>query len=201
LCYTLPKAPIEFSDLYKKFEQKIRDLPLSIFSSFINSTTSALRVDQQIEMLQGVLFLFMPSGALRPAKVDRARFEQGGVSPAILERCFLPYPANTIEVEDNAKMSLLLENLLMIVWRYGEKDEAFSDRLVYFVTTGIEARRDKFNKKKARGRGKTVSDSELEARAVLESSDMRLTWLAEAIEESTQAEEDGDIMDEDEEGS
>ncbi|KAI0909652.1 hypothetical protein F4823DRAFT_624769 [Ustulina deusta] len=199
LCYSLHDAsPIDFSSLYKRFEQKIKELPLPIFSSFINNSTSALRVDQQVEMLQGVLFLFMPPGALSPRRVDRVRFEQGGISPAILERCFLPYPANTIEAEDNVKMSLLLENLLMVVWQHGDKDESFSENLTEVVLRGTEARRNKINKKKTRGRGKGLSDSELEARAALESSDARLVWLAEAIAESIGAATDEDAMDEDE---
>lgn len=181
MCYGLGDASlIDFSNLYQKFEQRIKELPLPVFSSFINSSTSALRIDQQIEMLQGVLFLFVPPGALSPRKVDRARFEDGGISPTILERCFLPYPANTIEVEDNAKMSLLLESLLMIVWRHGETDGRFSGQLGEAVRKGIDARWEKINKKKARGRGKRVSDAEVEARAVLEASDARLGWLADA---------------------
>ncbi|KAI0481866.1 hypothetical protein F4859DRAFT_437609 [Xylaria cf. heliscus] len=195
LCYGLGDAsPIDFSNLYQKFEQRIKELPLPVFSSFINSSTSALRIDQQIEMLQGVLFLFVPPGALSPRKVDRARFDEGGISPAILERCFLPYSANTIEVEDNAKMSLLLENLLMIVWRHGEADGDFSGQLGQAVRKGIEARREKINRKKTRGRGKVVTDAEVEARAVLEASDARLGWLADAIAEDI----NDDAMDEDE---
>ncbi|KAI0535125.1 hypothetical protein GGR58DRAFT_515614 [Xylaria digitata] len=202
LCYSLHDAsPIDFSNLYKKFEQRVKELPLPVFSSFTNNSTSALRVDQQIEMLQGVLFLFMPPGALSPRKVDRARFEQGGISPAILERCFLPYPANTIEAEDNVKVSLLLENLLMIVWRHGESDEKFSENLVEAVLKGIEARREKVNKKKTRGRSKGFGESELEARAALESSAGRLMWLAEAIAESIEVGRDEDAMEEDEESS
>ncbi|KAI1272041.1 hypothetical protein F5Y07DRAFT_413036 [Xylaria sp. FL0933] len=198
LCYTLHDAsPIDFSSLYQRCEQKIKELPLPVFSAFINNSTSMLRVDQQIEMLQGVLFLFMPPGALSPRKVDRARFEEGGISPAILERCFLPYPANTIEVEDNVKMSLLLENLLMVVWRHGDKDESFSEKLTETVSKGIEARRDKVNKKKTRGRTKGLSDSDLEARAILQASDARLIWLAEAIAESIETGSDNDAMDED----
>ncbi|GAW22979.1 hypothetical protein ANO14919_125260 [Xylariales sp. No.14919] len=198
LCYSLHDAsPIDFSSLYKKFEQRTKELPLPVFALFINNSTSALRVDQQIEMLQGVLFLFTPSSALNPRKVDRVRFEEGGISPAILERCFLPYPANTIEVEDNAKMSVLLENLLMIVWRHGEGDESFSEDLRGAVSKGIEARREKINKKKTRGRGRGFSDSELEARAALELSAARLMWLAEAIAESIEAKNDEDAMEED----
>ncbi|KAJ8108763.1 hypothetical protein ONZ43_g6326 [Nemania bipapillata] len=197
LSYSLHDAsPIDFSNLYQKFEQRIKELPLPIFSSFINHSTSALRMDQQIEMLQGVLFLFMPAGALSPRKVDRVRFEEGGVSPAILERCFLPYPANTIEIEDHIKMSLLLENLLMIVWENGE-NEGFSGNLAQAVRKGVEARWDKINKKKTRGRGRGPSEAEREARATLEASDARLGWLVAAIEDNRKTAEE-DPMDEDE---
>ncbi|KAK5637420.1 hypothetical protein RRF57_013134 [Xylaria bambusicola] len=200
LCYSLnDTSPMDFSNLYKRFEQKVKELPLSIFSSFINHATSMLRVDQQIEMLQGVLFLFLPPGALSPRKVDRDRFEEGGVSPAILERCFLPYPANTIEIEDNIKMSLLLENLLMLVWRHIDGDQCFSENLTQAVVTGIQARRDKINKKKTRGggRAKGFSDAEVEAKALLEASDARLVWLSEVIVDSAAAAENDDAMDED----
>ncbi|GAW26534.1 putative major facilitator superfamily transporter protein [Rosellinia necatrix] len=196
LCYGLPDTPpIDFSNLYQKFEQRVKELPLTVFSSFINISTSALRTDQQVEMLQGVLFLFMPAGALSPRKVDRARFEEGGISPIILERCFLPYPANTIEVEDHAKMSLLLENLVMVVWRHGERDERFSRGLGEAVRKGIEARWEKINKKKTRGRARVASEGDLGARTVLKASDLRLGWLVEAIEESAATAEDA--MDED----
>ncbi|KAI0406641.1 hypothetical protein F4802DRAFT_606077 [Xylaria palmicola] len=197
LCYNLGNvSPIEFSNLYQKFEQRVKELPLPLFASFVNSSTSALRIDQQIEMLQGVLFLFMPPSAPSPRKVDRVRFEQGGISPAILERCFLPYPANTIEVEDNAKMSLLLENLLMIVWRHGEEGEEFTARLVPAVKKGVEARREKINKKKPRGRARVLSDSELAAKVALEASDARLDWLAGAIMDDVEARGEN-VMDED----
>lgn len=197
MCYGLGDAsPIDFSSLYEKFEQRIKELPLPVFSSFINHSTSSLRIDQQVETLQGVLFLFLPAGALSPRKVDRARFEEGGISPAILERCFLPYPANTIEVEDHVKMSLLLENLLMIVWINGG-NEGFSKNLAHAMEKGVEARWEKINKKKTRGRGRGAGDPDREARAALEASGARLRWLVAAIEESMKVEGE-DAMDEDE---
>ncbi|KAI2621863.1 hypothetical protein GGS21DRAFT_541665 [Xylaria nigripes] len=179
-------APINMSDLYEKLAQRIKELSLPLFSAFINHSTSSLRVDQQIEMLQHIVSLVITPGALHPRRVDRVKSEQGAISPAILERCFLPYPAGTIQIEDNAKMSLLLENLLMITWRHGGPDEAFSGDLTSAVSKGIEARQDKINKK-TRGRLRASGDEELEAKAALEASGMRLRWLAEAITESAKA--------------
>jgi len=200
LCYNVSdNSFVDFENLYEKFARKIKELPLPVFSSFVNTTTSALLVPQQIEILQYVLSLFMPPSAVKPEKVDRARASEGGISPIILERCFLPYPANTIEAEDNAKMSLLLENLVMLVLRHGNEDEVFSDNLMDAVTKGIEARQDKVNKKKARGRARAFSNPEAEARAVMASSGSRLTWLAEAVEEGIGEGAHDVAMDEDEE--
>ncbi|KAI1822683.1 hypothetical protein F4861DRAFT_377211 [Xylaria intraflava] len=199
LCFNLDDdtAPIDTSDLYEKFARGIKELPLPLFSAFINNSASMLRVDQQVEMLQHLISLVITPGALHPRKVDRAKSEEGAISPAILERCFLPYPAGTIQVEDNVKMSLILENLLMIIWRHCEVDETFSDDLTNAVTKGIEARRDKVNKKKVRGRVKVFDGQELEAKAALESSGTRLKWLAEAIRESSKAENSDDDDDDD----
>ncbi|KAI1500435.1 hypothetical protein F5X99DRAFT_410133 [Biscogniauxia marginata] len=181
LCFHLPDAPLDLTDLYENLEATIKSLPLPIFTAFVTSSASALRVDSQITILQGIVELFMPSSALSPAKVDRARHEAGGISPAILERCFLPYAANTISAEDNAKVSVLLENLIQIIWCDGSED--FSASLGDAVLKGIDARAAKVKKKKTRGRGKDEDDSEAEARAVLEMSGERLVALADVIAE------------------
>ncbi|KAI0393897.1 hypothetical protein F5Y17DRAFT_430168 [Xylariaceae sp. FL0594] len=198
LCYNVSdNSFVDFENLYEKFARKIKELPLALFSSFVSTTTSALLIPQQIEILQCVLSMFMPSGATKPERVDRARAEEGGISPEILERCYLHSPANTIEAEDNAKMSLLLENLVMIVMQHGNGDEVFSSKLMQAVTKGIQARQEKAAKKKVRGRARAFSDPEAEARSVLTSSSSRLVWLAEAALGGVGNKASGDAMDED----
>ena len=188
LCFHLPEPPLNLSELYESFEDTARSLPLPIFSALVNSSTSSLRLDSQISLYQGILAVLMPSSALNPAKVDRARFDAGGLSPAIIERCYLPYPANTIAVEDNAKVSLLVENLVQIVLRDGT--EEFSAGFRKAVETGIQARETKARKKKTAGRGGRGrggaghhgSDDDEEARMVLELSSERLRVLADIVD-------------------
>ncbi|KAH7038266.1 uncharacterized protein B0I36DRAFT_359853 [Microdochium trichocladiopsis] len=177
-CY-LPSAPFELPDLYENFERGVRSLPLPIFSEMIDNTAGKLREDSHISLLQGILSLLMPSSALAPRKVDRARDDAGGTSPAILERCFLPNAANTITAEDNAKVSLLLEALMRIVIVDGT--ERFSPGLRDAVQSGVDARENKAKRKKTRGRpsGAPSEDPDAEARAVLELSGQRLLMLAE----------------------
>ncbi|CAJ2510250.1 Uu.00g061500.m01.CDS01 [Anthostomella pinea] len=195
LCYHLPDSPLDVSDLYESFEATTKSLPLPIFTAFVTSTTSQLLRSQQISALQGILSLLMPSSALSPAKVDRGRHDDGGISPAILEHCFLPYSANTITAEDNAKVSVLLEQLMHIVWLDGTED--FSQDLLSAVGRGIEARNAKIKKKKTRGRGNT-DDPDMEARAVLDMSSERLVILAELLRDASTDLEDGMDADEDE---
>lgn len=199
LCNFLPEPPIKLPDLYEFYEREIRNLPLSIFTAFVDSTTSSLRTDSQISVLQNILCLYMPSSAVSPGKVDPERYDVNGTSPAILERCFLPYAANTIAAEDNAKVSVLLEEIVKLVWTIGT--EQFSDKLLSQVSKGIKAREAKVKKKVAgtRGRrsGQAQEDPDQEAKTLLEESSNRLLQLAELIMDEAEEEQtdDTDEMD------
>lgn len=207
LCFHLPASPpLDLADLYESFENTARSLPLPIFSALTNSSASALRLDSQISLCQGILSVLMPSGALNPAKVDRKCHNAGGISPAIIERCFLPYPANTIAAADNAKVSLLVENLVHIVLRDG--GETFSvPGFRNAVETGIQARDAKVKRKATGGRGGGRGrgggagggggDDDAEARLVLEMSGERLRALADLVEgvDEDEFEDQGERMD------
>ncbi|KAH9903566.1 hypothetical protein F4778DRAFT_734687 [Xylariomycetidae sp. FL2044] len=198
LCVYIPDPPLDLYDLYDNFESTTKSLPLPIFTAFTSSSTSALRVDSQISILNGILSRFMPSSAISPARVDRATHDSHGVSPAIMERCYLPNPANTIVVEDNAKVSVLLEQLMQIILRDG--GEQFSDDLLPAVEKGIQAREAKIKKKKTSARGRALTeDADAEAKAVLEMSGQRLLVLATLAGGSSghEQEEEVDAMDED----
>lgn len=177
----------------------MKSLPLPIFTAFVNNRTSALKLESQISTLQGILLLLMPTAALSPAKVDRTWQDSDGITTEILERCFLPYTANTIAVEDNAKVSILLENLFQILWCEG--GGTLSKGLRAATEKGIAAREAKVKRKKTSARGRiNTEDPDVEAHLVLEMSGGRLRVLLDLIE----AESNGDsamepeAMDEDE---
>ncbi|KAI0122442.1 hypothetical protein F4814DRAFT_408742 [Daldinia grandis] len=181
LCHYLPRPPLDLSDLYQRFETMVKSLPLPIFTAFVNNRTSALKLESQISTLQGILLLLMPATAPSPAKVDRSWQDSDGITTEILERCFLPYPANTIAVEDNAKVSVLLENLFQILWCEG--GGILSNGLRAATEKGIAAREAKVKRKKTSARGRmNTEDSEVEARLVLEMSGERLLMLLDIME-------------------
>ncbi|KAH8673738.1 hypothetical protein BX600DRAFT_508977 [Xylariales sp. PMI_506] len=184
LCNYLPDPPFQLPDLYELYESLVKGLPLSIFTAFVSSTTSMLRVDSQISTLQEILSMLMPSSAVSPSRVDPVRYNANGTSPAILERCFLPYAANTIAAEDNAKVSILLEELIQLIWMDGT--EQFSDSLHGVVMKGIQAREAKVKKKISGARGRCLveayaQDSDAEARSILADSAKRLELIVALI--------------------
>ncbi|KAI1769981.1 hypothetical protein F4818DRAFT_434456 [Hypoxylon cercidicola] len=201
VCHYLPRPPLDFSDLYQRFETMVKSLPLPIFTAFVNHQTSALQSESQISTLQGILLLLMPASAVSPAKVDRSWLDTNEITNEILERCFLPYPANTIAVEDNAKVSVLLENLLQMVWLNG--GGTFSDNFRVTVEKGITAREAKAKRKRTstRGRAMNTEDPDAEAGVVLEMSGQRLLALLDLIEAAGGETEpiEADVMEEDEE--
>ncbi|KAK8093847.1 hypothetical protein PG997_000532 [Apiospora hydei] len=200
LCNFLPDPPVSLPDLYESYVEHLKVLPLTVFNAFITQTTSALRLDSQISILQDILMLLMPSNAVSPARVDADRYDANGTSPAIIERCFLPYASNTIEASDNAKVSMLLEELVQLVWVDGT--EQFSPGLVDVVKRGVAAREAKVRKKTSgRGRGRggpIVEDPEAEAKAVLQASGQRLLTLARMVVASLESEGEGESTEEDE---
>ncbi|KAI1373348.1 hypothetical protein F4677DRAFT_219848 [Hypoxylon crocopeplum] len=199
LCHYLPRPPLDLSDLYQIFETTVKSQPLPIFTAFVNNHMSILKPESQVSTLQGILLLLMPASALSPAKVDRAWQDADGITAEILERCFLPYPANTIAVEDNAKVSVLLENLLQIMWTDGS--EQLDEGLRTAAEKGIAARETKVKKKKTAARGRmNAEDPDVEARAVLEMSGQRLLTLIELIEAEDEVDDSVEVepMDEDE---
>lgn len=190
---------LDFSDLYQRYERTVKSLPLPIFTAFVDNTSSALRLESQVSTLQGITLLLMPASALSPAKVDRTWQDADGLTSEILERCFLPYPANTIALEDNAKVSILLENMLQIMWR--DSTDKFGQGLRMATEKGIAARDAKVKRKKTSARGRIhIEDPDVEARAVLEMSGQRLVTLVDLIEADDEVLEEIEVEPMDEDG-
>jgi hypothetical protein len=58
-----------------------------------------------------------------------------------LERCFLPFAANTSSVEDNAKVSLLVETLFRLLATHGGIE--YTPEIIAAIENGIKAREKK----------------------------------------------------------
>lgn len=186
-CYECPGLLVtNLDDLYIDFARRIKELPLPAFSMFISSQATPLVRDASISLLRAVIPSFMPSSSPDPWKVDPETDKINGLSVQIMEKCFLPFAANVVGAEVNAKLSLLLEAMLRGLWGYG--DIPYSKSLTKAVEKGIQARNEKAKKKGARGKVDVGDKAALE---VLSASSRRLSMLIDIIEAESMDDDSG----------
>ncbi|CAG8956528.1 hypothetical protein HYFRA_00003915 [Hymenoscyphus fraxineus] len=172
----------EFTDTVEYFDsiyECTKVLPNPAFSLFLSpSRTSQLPVVVQISLIQLSLLRLLPNNAPIPAKVlGRSRDE---VTQEVLEKCYLPFPAMTSSVDDNTKLSILIENIFRI---YVKQDgECYHTPVLdHAIEKGIKARENKIKddrkKKSAQARKRDDAD-----RAMMRASAERLRSLFKWIE-------------------
>lgn len=104
----LPNDFMHSSDLYYLFVENIRPLPLSIFQAFVSPyILTELPDDQQTHLCETLLLFMRESTALSEDEED--------LSQSKLETYLLPFAATTTSVVDNAKVSVLLEALFVLL--------------------------------------------------------------------------------------
>ncbi|KAJ5597517.1 hypothetical protein N7537_007601 [Penicillium hordei] len=129
----LPRDFMPLDDLYGMFVENIRDLSLPIFQHFISpSNLPHLLPEADSTLCELLLFVLRESSA--PSSDDNY------LTQAKLEKCFLPYAAATPTLGNNAKVSLLLEALMVLLHK--SKMLSVTPSLAEAVRSGI-ARREK----------------------------------------------------------
>lgn len=114
----------------------IQPLPLPEFSLFMSAAAFPhLPASALSSIVQGYLHRLLPWSAPRP--------EDDDLTQPILERCFLPFAANTSSIEDNAKVSISVETLLRLLTTTSDIDP--TPELMEAVNGGIAAREKKCN--------------------------------------------------------
>ncbi|PLB50301.1 hypothetical protein P170DRAFT_405245 [Aspergillus steynii IBT 23096] len=104
----LPASFINLEGLYHLFVENIRHLPLSTFQALVSpSVLPYFSAAATTTLCECLLFRMRESGA--------ADSDEEYLSQSKLERCFLPYAASTTGIVDNAKMSIAIEALLMLL--------------------------------------------------------------------------------------
>ncbi|KAI4233543.1 MAG: hypothetical protein LQ349_004349, partial [Xanthoria aureola] len=176
----LPHTFTPLSTLYNLYLEHIR--PLSVPSFFTLMSPSSMQYFHQSaasSITQIILRSLIASPAPPPLTDDLTQKD--------LERCYLPYPANTGTIGDNAKVSLCVETLLRLLqghcglyWNDGHLRAA--------VEQGIEAREQKA-KKAGKGRGKGKADGEGE-RMWLRTSAGRMRALVVLVRGQEQRQDD-----------
>ncbi|KAK4204392.1 hypothetical protein QBC40DRAFT_332417 [Triangularia verruculosa] len=146
----LPDASFPTPELYQSFSDKVRTSPLPVFRLFMEAHND-LPGFVKVSLYRNIVDDLLPNGLPDPGDVDPESDSRNGISEVMMQKCFLPFPAGRITAEDNAKLSLLLENMLWYL--YSATEVTDTKRLKQAIETGIKAREAKI---KGRGRGNAV---------------------------------------------
>ncbi|KAF2718782.1 hypothetical protein K431DRAFT_287384 [Polychaeton citri CBS 116435] len=158
-CSNHPGNLCDIQDLLGLYTEFLRPLPISLFQHFLLPTRRYLDMHAQSTLDQTLL---------QPLIVTSApRYRENELTQADFERHFAPFPANSSSVTENAKVSLLVEDLLRLLWRSGWLE--WTSVLESAVEKGIEAR-----KMKASSDGRRKGVVELDAMAILDESARRM---------------------------
>lgn len=147
ICYELPDdddaAPFAIYDLYERFAEHVRGLPLDAFPHFVWSDMPVAG-SVYVTLARHVLSYLLPPGVPQPVDVDGETEAKGYVSAAMMERCFLPFATNSV-VEDNARLAVVLWELLSYLWRAEEGDVGprISEGMRRAIVAGLEQRERK----------------------------------------------------------
>ncbi|WYZ40134.1 hypothetical protein EsH8_IV_000475 [Colletotrichum jinshuiense] len=154
VAYNLPDDFMDHNEYTAELCRLLKQQPLSFFHQFITDMGTyiqryggAFRVD----FLTVQLDLLMPSGYRDPKTVAKEEGLGVVINADVLELCYLGSHANTIDPDDNARVALILENLLHML--PAEEIREAKDRLRAAAVAGIEARKAKARGSNRRGAG------------------------------------------------
>lgn len=141
--------PLSFLPLYDLYDHSlhfIRPLPLPTFFVLLSPMAlTSLTAAAAQSLVQRVLRSLISSSAPCPT--------HDNLDQEMLEKCYLPFAANTQSVADNAKVSACVEALVALYQRHCGL--VWSEELQEAVEKGVEARQRKAKKEgRTKGRGK-----------------------------------------------
>lgn len=188
LAYAMPKLFAPLEDLHEQFALSMKGLPLPLFAAMLNPIANpmvalldptrdpAVATESYVVLLKELLVLFLPPKFHDPARVDAAADREGRVTQVMAEKCFVHYAADGASAEDNARLSVLVESLLVYLFEKGELKG--SSALREAVTAGIEARGKKAKVRRRRG---APNEQDALAKGMLDSSAEMIMMVLDAV--------------------
>ncbi|KAK3698899.1 hypothetical protein LTR37_016776 [Vermiconidia calcicola] len=132
-CSKNPEAFLDTEDLLDLYTEFLRPLPLAVFQQFVLPTKPWLGPNSQASLVQMLL---------RPLLVQTAPpYNENALRQAEFEAHYAPFAANSTSYVDNAKVSLMIESLLRLLWSSGKVE--YAPKLRRLVEQGIQARKEK----------------------------------------------------------
>ncbi|KAJ3469078.1 hypothetical protein MRS44_003143 [Fusarium solani] len=174
----------ELNRLYEEYTAALKLLPLPTFSLFLSQRPNILLPEALVTINKELFDLLLPSSYKDPSRVDPEGDAQGSLTMPMLEHCYVLHPANTVALEDNAKLSLVVESAIQLLWSFDMM--VHSEEFEAAVEKGIKARETKAKKRRT---GKMKGDAgDAMAQDVLANSGTRLGILLETLKAIQEAE-------------
>jgi hypothetical protein len=111
------------------------------------------------------------------------------LTPDIVEKCFLPFPANTSSTDDNAKVSILVESMFRLLLKEGTRVN-HTPWLDAAVEKGILARENKCKNDKRRRENSARKKEDDNDWMWLTASGKRLRSMVAWVEQKNHSDED-----------
>ncbi|KAJ4141177.1 hypothetical protein NW768_000384 [Fusarium equiseti] len=171
------QKPGDLNRLYEEYCASLKLLPLPMFSLFACQRPNVLVPEARITITKEMFDLLLPSSYKLPSKVDKEGEARGALTLPMLEQCYVIHPANTVALEENAKLSLVVEDAIQLLWACDLME--YSVDFEAAVEKGIAAREAKAKKRRT---GKMKSDeTDVIAQEILANSGERIRFLLEAL--------------------
>ncbi|KAB8294159.1 hypothetical protein EYC80_009600 [Monilinia laxa] len=174
----LPQKFMPVVDLYSLLAEFTAALPIASFSLLLNiSQTSPLPSEVLISLMQLLCCRYLPRSTPLPHEIENSTNDS--ITQSILEICYLPWCPMTSSFDDNAKYSILVENLFRLFLTGCEASH--TPNLDDALEKGISAR-EKMCKTDGRRRVDAATKKEEEiAKVFLDASSRRLRSLVNWI--------------------
>lgn len=169
----------ELEHLYQDFAASLKLVPLSVFALIVSQRRNPLQPETHITLLKELFYLLLPGSYKNPGKVDPDGSAEGALTRPMMEQCFAIHAANTVAPDDNAKLSLVVESALQLLWT-ADMLEGDTSSLVRAVEKGIKAREAKVKKKRT-AKAKTTDLDDDYSLEILGNSTLRIHQLLELL--------------------
>ncbi|MCJ1415242.1 hypothetical protein MMC32_001574 [Xylographa parallela] len=171
----LPDRFISYANLFGVYITHIRPLPLSTFSLVLSPPyLRFLQLGEQSDLVQYIASSFISTSA------PRMNFDD--IDQQLLEKCVLPWPANTTSIDDNAKLGACVETLLRLFNNVAGLK--WTDELQHCALMGIKAREGNATHRRKR-KGEAGSGAGTEGdRAWLEASGKRILGVLQMAKDN-----------------
>ncbi|KAJ4858928.1 hypothetical protein T069G_07195 [Trichoderma breve] len=167
----------ELDRLYEDFATSIKVLPLDMFALFVSQRENPLLPETHVTLTKELFHRLLPSSFKDPRKADKEGHSEGSLTKPMLEECYVCHPANTVGLEDNAKLSLVVESAIQLLWNFDMVE--YTDSFKAAVEKGIDAREKKAQRKRTGPRKADAGDSH--AHNVMNASTERIRTLVEML--------------------